>query len=749
MNTIDETFYISKDELWTVIDTYFKTKGLVKHQIESFDEFLNIKVNKIISDSPPVEVKYNLSDKSYILHTIKFKNTYISKPQVIERDNTITPLTPNESRLRNLTYESTVFVNIEYKQERVIDSKTEVITCKSEFVNLCNIPIMVGSSYCITNGMPKKGLVELQECEYDQGGYFIVNGNEKVLVAQERMATNNVYVFLNKTNNYVAEIRSIQEGDTKSANQILIKYVKPSKKNNIVNENIFRVCLPYVKKEIPLIVLFKALGIIDNEVIKNLIDKDNIDLLEPSIEESSIITTVDQAREYIGKRATYALDTKEKRTDFVMKLLSKDILAHIELTLNEQQTLFNKKALFIGYMTNKLILTIKGKRELDDRDHWGNKRVDLSSNLLGSLFRASFSRVLKEFKIPAEKHILLGKHISLTSDINKNMITRDIKYALSTGNWTVNKQKITKTGVSQVLSRLSYLSTLSHLRRIVAPIAKDGKSAKPRQLHNTSYGIIDCAETPEGHACGIVKNMALTCHISLAFQADMVEALLYDLGVNGKGNYRVFLNGKMLGFIEDEITLVDTLRECRRSGKINYDVSIVLSKNMKEVIINTDGGRCCRPLLVVKDNKLALTRDDFNKDWKVLIEEGKIEYLDVNECENALIVMDADLLTWKAFDLGQQYTHCELHPSMMMSVCSGIIPYPDHNQAPRNCYQSSMSKQAMGIYATNFDTRMDTMAQCLFYPQKRLVEPKTSKYVNFPDIPAGMNAIVAIMCHTG
>ena len=489
MNTINENYNISKDELWTVIDTYFKTKGLVKHQIESFDEFLNIKINKIISDSPPVEVKYNLTDKSYILHTIKFKNTYITKPQVIERDNTVTALTPNDSRLRNLTYESSIFVNIEYKQQKVIDTKTEVISCKSELVNLCNIPIMVGSSYCITNGMPKKGLVELQECEYDQGGYFIVNGNEKVLVAQERMATNNVYVFLNKINNYVAEIRSIQEGDVKSANQILIKYVKPSKKNNIVNENIFRVCLPYVKKEIPLIVLFKALGIVDNDIIKNLIDKDNIDLLEPSLEEGEIIASVEQAIEYIGKRATYTLDTKEKRNDFVTKLLSKDILAHIELIDNEKQTLFNKKALFIGYMTNKLILTIKGKRELDDRDHWGNKRVDLSSNLLGSLFRASFSRVLKEFKIIAEKHILLGKHILLTSDINKNAITRDIKYALSTGNWTVNKQKITKTGVSQVLSRLSYLSTLSHLRRIVAPIAKDGKSAKPRQLHNTSYGI--------------------------------------------------------------------------------------------------------------------------------------------------------------------------------------------------------------------------------------------------------------------
>jgi DNA-directed RNA polymerase II subunit RPB2 len=253
--------------------------------------------------------------------------------------------------------------------------------------------------------------------------------------------------------------------------------------------------------------------------------------------------------------------------------------------------------------------------------------------------------------------------------------------------------------------------------------------------------------------------MSLTCHISLPFQADILEQLLYDLGVVSEINdYRVFLNGKMLGFVNSENDIVETLRECRRTGKINYDVSIVDSKRMKEIIINTDGGRCCRPLLVVRDNNLVLKREDLNKGWKELIEDGIIEYLDVNECENSLIAMDVDVLnnieTLKRSGINKgvidyKYTHCELHPSMIMSVCSGIIPYPDHNQAPRNCYQSSMSKQAMGIYATNFDSRMDTLAQVLFYPQKRLVEPKTSKYVNFHDIPAGMNAIVAIMCHTG
>jgi DNA-directed RNA polymerase II subunit RPB2 len=188
--------------------------------------------------------------------------------------------------------------------------------------------------------------------------------------------------------------------------------------------------------------------------------------------------------------------------------------------------------------------------------------------------------------------------------------------------------------------------------------------------------------------------------------------------------------------------IVNILREFKRTGKINFDTGISIDERIKEIKINTDAGRCSRPLLRVEDGKLLLTRDDLDKEWKDLLSEGKIEYLDVYECENAYIAMDVEKICKK-------HTHAELHPSMVMSVCSGIIPYPDHNQAPRNCYQSSMCKQAMGIYATNFDTRMDTISQVLFYPQKRLVEPKTSKYVSFTDIPAGMNAIVAIMCHTG
>ncbi len=723
---------LNKNDIWKVIDGFFRENGLVKHQLESFNDFINIKIYKIIEDIEPIKLTYSSPVGEEITHILTFKTPYVSKPQVIERNNDVNHLTPNEARLRSLTYESTLYVNVHYEQT---NSSGETIYSKVETINFCNIPIMVGSNKCVTYGLNTKGKIELGECEYDQGGYFIINGNEKSLIAQERMASNNVYVFLNKLNNYVAEIRSIQEGDVKSANQVLLKYIKPVKKTSIVSGSVIRVGLPHLKKDIPIVVLLKVLGM--DEGYETLVDNENLLYFESSIEEGQFISSQEQAIEYIGKRSKYNLETKEKRKEFVLKILKRDTLSHI--CTEDIPENFTKKIEFLSYMINKLLYTVRGRRELDDRDHWGNKRIDLSSNLLGSLFRSSISKVMKTIKMISEKYVNIGKNINL-NDIKKDIITKDIRYAMSTGNWSVNKQNITKTGVSQVLSRLSYLAALSHLRRIVAPIAKDGKSAKPRQLHVTSFGYCCPAETPEGHACGIVKNMSLSCHISTSFHSDILESMIKDINKNTEGEYRLFFNGKLMG--KTDVELAYTLREFKRTGKLNFDTGISIDNTLKEIKINTDAGRCSRPLLRVENGKLLLEKGDLEKEWKVLIDEGKIEYLDVYECENAYIAMDVEKITKK-------HTHAELHPSMMMSVCSGIIPYPDHNQAPRNCYQSSMCKQAMGIYSTNFDTRMDTISQVLFYPQKRLVEPKTSKYVSFTDIPAGMNAIVAIMCHTG
>ncbi len=720
---------LTEEISWTIINNYFTKYGCVSHQISTFNDFLNFSLDRIVTEADLYVEQKDL------IYTASFNNVYIPTPTVTNEDRKTCLLFPAECRLRDLTYESPVFVDI------VEIFRKKDLTCAPEIIHrkriiIAKIPIMLNSDRCNLK------INNTDECEHDTGGYFIIKGKEKAIIGQIRGVYNQPIILKQKPGekySYIAEVRSMSE---ETGHSVSLQ----AKIGNDDRTLVFTT--PFMKEPINVGILLKGLGFINETEIQDIIGLygELEKYLKYVVRDSYFIVDQISAIKYMSKLLTNNIVKEDKRLSHVFQIIESELLPH------QGMSTLKEKAYFLGSMVNKLLKCHIGIRAEDDRDNFCNKRFEMTGVLFADLFRALFKKFLKEAQKILVSKVQKPDIVSIITRYSK--ITAGIKYSCCTGSWGPQKNNYIRTGVSQPLKRLCYADTISHLRRVFTPIGKEGNNVKIRQMHSSQIMFICVSESPDGKNVGILLNLALLTTVSKRIPTvvikEIIESCSYMIFINDVSvvgnNTRIFLNGTILGITLHYDKFINELQYYHDTGLLDKTVSFVYNQIDNEIKIYSDEGRLIRPVFTINSetNKLNIENDLNNLDWDILVQKSYIKYIDNYEAENSVIAMEKnDMEMFKC-------KYMEIHPAVMFGVIASLIPFSNCTQSARNIFQTSMLKQSISTFALNYKYRTDTNnTYVLDYIQKPLVSTIPSKILGFDSMPYGTNCIVAIACYTG
>ena len=750
-----------------LIKSFFESRSvagtaaaLVNHQLGSFNDFLphndnpnswmqRVVDNTIIGagETRKGRIRLELGDQDVV---VRLGNIRVGRPAITEANGSQSEATPMMARLRNFTYAAPIHLEFTLLEDGIEMEESEEV--------IGSLPIMVKSKLCnlhrdnlvqpdTADAEYMKQLIKKKEDPEDPGGYFIINGTERVLVCLEDLAPNRVMVEYDHRYDRRTELAKVFSQREGFRALTLIEKKK---------DGILSISIPVASGKVQLVVLMMALGMDGaDELMRTITTDDSMqNLVLANIEEAHNVEgvfTTTEALEFLERRfaAGQSKEYREKRVNYI---LDSTLLPHLG-TEPENRL---KKAIFLGRMSREVLELAVDRRAPDDKDHLANKRLKLAGNLMEELFRSSLQALLNDLKYQLERSYNKRRDLRIRSAIRSDVLTNKTMHALATGNWTGGR-----AGVSQLLDRTCNMATLSHLRRVISPLTRSQPHFEARDLHSTQFGRLCPNETPEGQNCGLVKNLALMVDMSENYPEELVKDVLTELEVEpltpeneDRAWGKIYLNGDLIGIHPAAKDLALELRNRRRTGTLTHVVNVRFDESLGDVFINSDPGRIRRPLLVVdRNNRLRLQQRDMDAlaagrmKWDDLIKRGCIEYIDAEEEEDTLIALNhAQLAEHKQT---HAYTHMEVDPLVILGVATSNVPFPEHNSSPRCTMGAGMAKQSLGLGQANYRLRPDTRGHLLHYAQQPMVSTEAMNYNTMTTRPAGQNFVVAVMSFHG